>query len=478
MFRRTKIVTTLGPATDDPDVLKDLLRAGADVVRVNCSHGALDTQRHRIEAVREAAASLGLDTAILADLQGPKIRVERFQEGAVTLIDGATFTLDTELAPDAGDVSVVGISYKALPNDVSAGDFLLLDDGQIVLEVTAVDEGRIICRVQSGGRLSDRKGLNRRGGGLSAASLTDQDRADIRTAAALGVDYLAVSFPRDSADVEEARALLDAAGGTGQIVAKVERAEAIEHIESVVEAADVVMVARGDLGVEMGYASVPGLQKRILKLTLHNNRVGITATQMMESMIEHPLPTRAEVSDVANAVMDGTDAVMLSAETAVGKHPVEAVRAMDEICIKAERHLSTRGLPSHRMDDRFETIDESIAMAVMYTANHLDVAAIIAFTESGSTARWMSRIRSDIPIFALTRHAATRRRVQLYRNVHPVPFDMTHIEVPRLYKEAIEALHTRGAVAAGDLVIITKGDRTGVAGGTNAMKVLRVPETP
>ena len=474
-LRRTKIVTTLGPATDDPDVLRALLEAGADVVRINCSHGDLVSQRPRVEAVREASDALGLDVAILADLQGPKIRVERFAEGAVTLEDGATFTLDTDLDPSAGDVSAVGITYQALPDDVTPGDVLLLSDGQIELDVIAIEGRKVVCRVRSGGRLRDRKGLNRRGGGLSAASLTDDDRENIRTAAEYGIDYLAVSFPKDGADVETARRLFKRAGGNGRIIAKVERTEAIEHIESIVRAADVVMVARGDLGVEMGFASVPGLQKRILYLTRTKARVAITATQMMESMIEHPLPTRAEVSDVANAVMDGTDAVMLSAETAIGQHPVEAVRAMAAICVKAERHLSMRGLPSHRMDDRFERVDEAIAMAVMYTANHLDVAAIIAFTESGSTARWMSRIRSDIPIFALTRHASTRRRVQIFRNVHPVPFDMRQLEVPKLYDDAIQTLRSRGVVTSGDRVIVTKGDRTGVAGGTNAMKILAVP---
>ena len=475
MLRRTKIVITLGPATDDAEVLAALLQAGVDVVRINCSHGSLASQRTRVEAVRQVSARLGLDVAILADLQGPKIRIERFRGGAATLVEGATFTLDADLPKDAGDEQAVGIGYEALPDDVTAGDVLLLDDGQIKLEVREVSGPRVVCKVVDGGRLTDRKGLNRKGGGLSAGALTDEDRDDIRMAAALGADYLAVSFPRDASDIELARRLMEEVGGDAHVVAKIERAEAIEHIDEIIEASDVVMVARGDLGVEMGYASVPGLQKRILALTRRHSRLAITATQMMESMIEHPMPTRAEVSDIANAVLDGTDAVMLSAETAVGRHPLQAVQAMAAVCIDAERHQATRGRPSYRLDDRFERIDEAIAMAVMYSANHLQVQAIIAFTESGSTTRWMSRIRSDIPIFALTRHASTRRRVRLYRGVHPVSFDVTrHSELEPMHRAALDTLLSKAAVTEGDLVIFTKGDMTGVSGGTNAMKILRV----
>jgi pyruvate kinase len=351
---------------------------------------------------------------------------------------------------------------------------LLLDDGQITLRVTAVQGSRVQCTVVQGGKLSDKKGINRQGGGLSASALTDKDKEDIKLAARLGIDWLAVSFVRRAEDMEEARDLLRQAGGDGRLVAKIERAEALTNLESIIDASDAVMVARGDLGVEMGYAGLTGLQKKILKMTRTRHKVAITATQMMESMIKSQVPTRAEVSDVANAVMDGTDAVMLSAETAVGDHPVRAVTAMAEVCVGAEAYYLTLGRPSHRNDDRFERVDEAIAMAVMYTANHLPVQAIIALTESGSTARWMSRIRSDIPIFAFTRHEATRCRVNLYRGVYPVAFDVTHTDNARTYQEVFRVLIDMGHVKVGDLVILTKGELSGVSGRTNAFKILKV----
>lgn len=408
------------------------------------------------------------------DLQGPKIRIERFKEGAVHLSDGAFFTLDTQLDEDAGDSTQVGITYKELPADVIPGDTLLLDDGAIELKVESVDEHRIRCRVVVGGRLSNNKGINRLGGGLSAAALTDKDREDIAVAARLQADYLALSFPRDAADVEMARGLLEAAGGEARIVAKIERSEAVKNAEGIIAAADAVMVARGDLGVELGDAEVPGVQKRLIAMARSRARVVITATQMMQSMIENPLPTRAEVSDVANAVLDGTDAVMLSAETATGKYPVKAIEAMDRVCRSAEQQRAAI-ISNHRMDESFRRADEAIAMAAMYTANHLPVRAIAALTESGDTALWMSRISSGIPIYALTPHESTQRRVTLYRGVYPVP-----CETPRDHatanRMAVEELKKRGVVEDGDLVIITKGDLMGRHGGTNAMKIVRVGE--
>ncbi len=474
MLRRTKIVATLGPATDDPAVLERMVRGGLDVVRINFSHGTEAEQRRRVETLRVVAEKCGRDIAIMGDLQGPKIRVRRFRDGKVTLKDGDRFFLDPALDKGAGTAEGVAVAYAELHKDVKPGDVLLLDDGQIILNVERLEGTRIHTIVASGGPLSDNKGINRQGGGLSAPALTDKDRDDIRIAAELQMDFLAVSFVRSARDVEEARQLLRAAGGEGLLVAKIERAEAVQAIDSIIEASDVVMVARGDLGVEMGYAELTGLQKQIIRRTRHKNRIVITATQMMESMITHIIPTRAEVSDVANAVMDGTDAVMLSAETAVGEHPATVIAAVSEICIGAEKYTLTRGRTSHRMDDQFEAVDEAIAMAVMYTANHLPVKAIIALTESGNTTLWMSRIRSDIPIYAFTPHATTRRRVTLYRGVNPVPFRMVHHDLQQLYQDIFTTLLSRNLVVVGDRVIFTKGDMEGVSGGTNAMKIVSV----
>ncbi|MCP1674894.1 pyruvate kinase [Natronocella acetinitrilica] len=477
MPRRTKIVATLGPASDSAEILEQLIRAGVDVFRLNFSHGEAADHQRRAERVRQAAATVGRDVGILADLQGPKIRIDRFRDGRVTLEEGAAFCLDAELDAEAGTSERVGIAYKDLPRDVSPGDRLLLDDGLIVMRVTEVEGARVHCEVELGGQLSNNKGINRLGGGLSAGALTDKDRQDIVTAASMQVDYVAVSFPRSADDIHAARALLTEAGSRAGIVAKIERAEAVDAIEEIVVASDVVMVARGDLGVEIGDAELPGVQKRIISVARALNRVVITATQMMESMISQPAPTRAEVLDVANAVMDGTDAVMLSAETAAGKYPVRTVEAMDRVCLGAERQRFTQR-SGHRMDSHFERIDEAIAMATMYTANHLEARAIISLTESGSTALWMSRISSGIPIYALTQHEATRRRVTLYRGVYPVGFEIMRANPNVVVRDAVNCLRGMNAVADGDLVVITKGDLTGVAGGTNTMKILRVGEEP
>lgn len=475
MARRTKIIATLGPATDNAAVLEKLIAAGVDVARMNFSHGKPEDHERRLNMVREISGKLGRDVGVFADLQGPKIRVTRFRDGPVHLEDDAPFILDADLPADAGDVSRVGITYKGLPGDVGEGDRLLLNDGLIVLVVERVEGSRIHCRVETGGTLSDNKGINRQGGGLSAPALTEKDREDIVTAVRLGVDYVAISFPRDANDVQLARDLVWDAGSRAGIIAKIERAEAVENIESIVEASDAVMIARGDLAVEIGDAELPAVQKRIIHVARDLNRIVITATQMMESMIQNPVPTRAEVLDVANAVMDGTDAVMLSAETASGKYPVKAVEAMARVCLGAEKQRMTQR-SRHRIDSHFERVDEAIAMAAMYTANHLGAKAIVALTESGSTALWMSRIRSGIPIYALTRHETTRRRVTLYRGVYPVAFDVLHAHPNKVMEDAAERLLAFGAVENGDIVIFTKGDFTGIAGGTNAMKILRIGE--
>jgi len=477
MLRRTKIVATVGPATDSLEVLTEMMRAGVDVVRLNASHGTVADRRRRLALVREAAQLADKCIGVLLDLGGPKIRIEGFRDGPVQLVEGAAFTLDTALDPKAGTAARVGVAYKDLPRDVAPGDTLLLCDGQIVLDVERVGDTTIDTRVRAGGELSDRKGLNRQGGGISAPAVSVRDHEDIQFVADEGVDYMAVSFARDAADMEQARALLRAAGGKAHLVAKVERHEAIDNLAGIIEASDVVMVARGDLGVEMGYAELTGLQKTIIHETRTHNRVVITATQMMESMIQNPVPTRAEVSDVANAVMDGTDAVMLSAETATGRYPVKAVQAMAQVIEGAEKYQLTHTRARQRIKEgQFQGTEEAIAMAVMYTANHMKVRAIVALTESGATPLWMSRIRSDIPVYAFTRHEATRRRVTLYRGVYPVIFDVTGPDnsTESLYRALFTRLLELQLVKKRDLVILTKGELSGVQGGTNSMQILKV----
>ncbi|MFI4906740.1 MAG: pyruvate kinase [Steroidobacterales bacterium] len=474
-MRRTKIVATVGPATDDIAVLTDMMHAGLDVVRLNASHGTVEDRGRRLGMVREAAQRADRCIGVLLDLGGPKIRIESFRDRKVMLQEGHTFTLDTALDPKAGTVEQVGCAYKDLPKDVGVGDTLLLGDGQIVLDVERVSGTQIETRVRIGGELSDRKGLNRQGGGISAPAISDKDREDIRFAAQEQVDYLAVSFARDAADIEQARTLVRQAGGEARIVAKVERHEAVANLPGIIDATDVVMVARGDLGVEMGYAELTGLQKTIIHQTRSRNRVVITATQMMESMIQNPVPTRAEVSDVANAVMDGTDAVMLSAETAAGRYPVKAVEAMAQVIEGAEKYQLTHSRTRHRTEGQFKGTEEAIAMAVMYAANHLKVRAIVALTESGATPLWMSRIRSDIPIYAFTRHEPTRRRVTIYRGVYPVIFDVTrNASTVALYGALFSRLLELDLVKRKDLVILTKGELSGVQGGTNSMQILQV----
>lgn len=476
MPRRTKIIATLGPATDDPKALDAMIEAGVDVVRLNFSHGTREEHLVRAENVRNRARAFGRQVGVMGDLQGPKIRIGKFANGPINLAEGGDFSIDTALDLNAGNAEAVGSTYSNLHEDVKRGDTLLLDDGRIVLWVDQIVGPRIQCRVVVGGELSNNKGINVQGGGLSAGALTAKDREDIRIAAEMQADYVAVSFVRSGDDVREARKLLaDAGWSECGIVAKIERAEAVTNIDDILDEADVVMIARGDLGVEIGDAALPPVQKSIIKRARERNRLAITATQMMETMITNPIPTRAEVFDVANAVLDGTDAVMLSGETAVGKHPCKVVSAMDRICVEAEKQRIAR-TSDHRINTEFSRVDEAIAMATMYTANHLGVKAIAAITESGSTALWMSRISSGIPIFAMTRNLQTRRRVTMYRGVYPVSFDLTSTDHVQVNLDAVEELMRRGAVRHGDLVILTKGDLTGIAGGTNAMKIVRVGE--
>jgi len=475
MTRSTKIVATLGPASNDPETLERMFQAGVDVVRFNFSHGTAADHLRRAEAVRELCSKTGRTVGIMGDLQGPKIRVGKFRDGKVTLKDGDAFILDADY--ELGDEGRAGLDYKELPRDVSAGDVLLLDDGRIEFEVERVAGNAVHCRVVHGGVLSNNKGINRRGGGLTAAALTSKDMEDIRTAAAIKVDFLAVSFPKSSADMYMARQLLRAAGGEAFLIAKIERAEAVAPgaLEDIMSACDGIMVARGDLAVEVGDASVPALQKRMIRMAREANKLTITATQMMESMIASPVPTRAEVSDVANAVLDGTDAVMLSAETATGQYPVETVLSMSRICVEAENSAPVT-LDRDFLDRVFTRVDQSIAMAALFTAFHLKVKAIAALTESGSTALWMSRLNCGVPIYALTTRTATRYRCSLLRDTYPQMVDYAGGDREELLEEAESVLLRAGLVQKGDLIVLTIGEPIGKAGGTNTMKIVKVGE--
>ncbi|MET0072529.1 MAG: pyruvate kinase [Candidatus Thiodiazotropha sp.] len=473
MPRRTKIVATLGPATDGIEVTDRLIAAGVDVVRINLSHDSLQRHRERTRLIRQRAAEAGREIAVLIDLQGPKIRIGTFKDGKVELKAGDRFAIDANCDLSSGDQQRVGTTYAALADDLSENDTLILDDGAIELLVTRVESGCVHCQVVVGGTLSNNKGINKRGGGLSAPALTAKDREDIKFAAEIDADYLGVSFVRNAEDVESARSLLREAGCDGGIVSKIERVEALQAIDGIINASDAIMVARGDLGVEIGDAKLPEVQKQLIHKARSNNCVVITATQMMQSMIESPIPTRAEVFDVSNAVIDGTDAVMLSAESSIGRNPPKVVAALDRICMEAEKNARRS---KHRIDSHFGRVDEAIAMASMYIANHLEVKAIAALTETGSTAKWMSRMNSGIPIHALTRSQVTCRKVTLYRGVYPLYFDVTSRDLSKINSEVIEAMLSQGTVQEGDLVLITKGDRSGVEGQTNIMKIMRVGE--
>lgn len=471
-MRRTKIVATLGPATDKPETLKELLRY-VDVVRVNFSHGDPEEHQARVEAVRKTAQDIGRFVAVLGDLQGPKIRVARFAQGPIRLAPGDPFTLNMSLARDAGDQHQVGVDYPELADDVTSGDILLLDDGRVQLRVDEVAKPEVRCTVTVGGKLSNNKGINKQGGGLSAAALTDKDKQDIKTAIALQMDYLAVSFPRSGDDMREARQLLGPAGEEIGLIAKVERAETVSSqalMDDIVNASEGIMVARGDLGVEIGDAQLIGVQKKLIQRARSLNKVVITATQMMESMISSPLPTRAEVFDVANAVLDGTDAVMLSAETAVGEYPVETVQAMERVCLGAEQERITQQ-SNHRIHEGFSHVNEAVALSAMYAANHLEgVKAIICMTRTGLTPLLMSRIRSGLPIYAFTGQKLTQHRVALYRGVTTIPFSTPSTEADAIDR-AITELTERKAIESGDSVIVTRGD----INGTHTMTIVQIP---
>jgi pyruvate kinase len=471
MQRKTKIVATLGPASASEEKIARLLRAGVNVVRLNFSHGTAESHIERANLVRAIAEKMELHVGILCDLQGPKVRIGKFENQHIQLKNGDLFVLDADCM--LGDQQRVGLDYQNLPREVKEGTVLLLDDGRITLEVNRVRGNQIYCVVMTGGTLSNNKGINLQGGGLSADALTAKDIADIQTAVALEADYIAISFPKSAADMARARVLIEKAGGHASLVAKIERAEAIEHLESIIDASEVVMVARGDLGVEMGDAAIPGLQKRIIRLARARNKLVITATQMMESMIQNPIPTRAEVSDVANAVLDGTDAVMLSAETASGNFPVETVEAMHRVCVEAEKeyesmhHIERRAHQHHR-------VDEAIAAAAVFTARNYSVKAIVALTVSGNSAQWLSRADCAVPIYALSPDLHARLKLTLHRNVFPFAICQQDRSRDEIFSDVESVLTNAKLVQPGDEVLVTYGEPFGTLGGTNSLKVIQI----
>lgn len=472
-LRKTKIVATLGPSSTSEEMLARLITAGVNVVRLNFSHGHAEDHVKRAEIVRNIALKLGRPVGVLCDLQGPKIRIGRFELGKITLKTGDIFILDADC--ELGDQYHVGLDYKALPQEVAENAILLLDDGRITMQVNRVKGNQIHCVVLSGGVLSNNKGINLQGGGLSADALTQKDREDIKTSVALDADYIAISFPKSALDIALARTLVHEAGGTASIVAKIERAEAIADLEAIIDASDAIMVARGDLGVEVGDAAVPGLQKRMIRMARAQNKLVITATQMMESMITSPIPTRAEVSDVANAVLDGTDAVMLSAETAAGQYPLETVQAVHRVALEAEKEYFSQH-HAEKLDQVFIKTDEALAAAAIYTAQHLKVKAIAALTQSGNAAQWLSRADAEVPIYALSPDKYARRKLTLHRGVYPYPIEQAGKNRDEIIMEMEQVLLRQRVVNPGDLVLLTFGEPIGQPGGTNTLKIIKIGE--
>ncbi len=472
-MRRTKIIATLGPSTDREGVLESMLAAGLDAVRLNFSHGDADEQVARAEAVRAIASKLGRPVGIIADLPGTKIRLASFAATKVVIESGSQFIIDPDIDPDAGDERGVGVNYPELAYQLSEGDILLLDDGRLSLEVEKKEGQRVYCRVAEGGEISSQKGVNRLGGGLSMPQKEEKTREVMKLAVKVGADFVAISFPVSAEDIDRARNSLSELGFSGLIIAKIEKVEALANLEDIIHASDIIMIARGDLGVEIGDARLPAIQKKIIKRSRQMNRVVITATQMMESMINEPVPTRAEVFDVANAVLDGTDAVMLSAESAIGKYPLRTAKRMMEICLEAEKHRTVR-VSGHRLDVFFEDIEETVAMSVMYAANHLQVRAIASLTETGQTPKLMSRISSGIPIYGLSRHLATLRRMTLYRGVYPLAIELISDGPSGQHNRAIALLVEKGLVTGGDFVISSCGETYGKSGSTNSMKIMQI----
>ena len=473
-MRRTKILATIGPASESKETLEKMVAAGMNAVRFNFSHGSVDDLRKRVDLIRTVAKEKNVHIGILADLQGPKIRIAKFKKGSINLNKNDQFVLNAELPILEGDENQVGIDYKNLPKDVIPNDILLLDDGKIILTVLKIVGAKIFCKVKVGGVLLNNKGINKKGGGLTAPALTDKDKQDIVVAAELNVDYIAISFPRDRQDIEQARKLISKKNSNISVVAKIERVEAVKNIEEIIKSSDAVMVARGDLAVEIGNENVPAIQKMIIRRTRQLDKIVITATQMMESMIVNYTPTRAEVSDIANAVLDGSDVVMLSAESASGKYPVETVAAMSKVCEAAENSNLVTIVSKESIHKPYDRIDEAVANSAVHLANHVKVKAIISLTESGSTALWMSRLNTHLKIYGLSKHSLTLGKMTLYRGVVPIKFDSTKMPRYEVNKEASMELEKRNIVKKGDWIIVTSGDHMGVHGGTNQIKVIQV----
>ncbi len=472
--RRAKIVATLGPASSSRAMIGELIDAGVNIFRLNFSHGVHADLEILVELIREESLLRNCHVGILGDLQGPKIRLGEFQGEPLPLSEGQALalTVDAELANS--EQACVHVAYAPLAQQVQSGDTLLLDDGLIRVRVERVDGSTVHCLVTQPGLLKPRKGINRLGGGLSADAITEKDRVDLTFALDQNLDFIAVSFPSCAADLQPVRDAINHKGSQAHIIAKIERAEAVaseEALLSLIDASDGVMVARGDLGVEIGDAQLMGVQKAIISAARRCNKPVITATQMMESMINNPVPTRAEVFDVANAVLDGTDAVMLSAETATGNFPAAVVRAMADTAVGAEKHPDMR-VTNYRLQRTFEKVDETIAMAVMYAANQLsDIRAIVCLTESGTTALLASRLTSTHPIYGVSRHTATCRRLALYRGVVPLYWDVTEV-TGELWEAAMQLVAKQISLREGDRIAITCGDLQGEGGYTNTLKIL------
>ena len=471
--RRTKIIATLGPACEAPDILRTMIQAGVDVLRFNFSHGH-EKFANLVKLARDISAELNHPLAIMADLQGPKIRIGCFKKEAITLKEGQTFILNCQTDAGPGDECGVNVVYPNLCNELSPGDQLLLDDGLIELTVQSIKAPRIECTVTEGGLLRNHKGINRKGGGLAASALSDKDKLDMKAAVEARVDYLALSFVKDTTDIHNARQILASLGAKDMpIVVKIERTEALVHLTDIILEADAIMVARGDLGVEIGAAEVPAIQKKIIEQTRKLNKIVITATQMMESMTRSPQPTRAEVSDVANAILDGTDAVMLSAETATGLYPVKVIQMVNKICLSTEKHAS---FYYHLATEscHYQHADQAIAMAAMHAANHFPIEAIIALTESGATAIWMSRLHSNVPIFAITDNQSTVRKLSLVSNVFPLFLDYSQIKSDNINQHVMNVLLNNELIKENTYVLFTRGRVIGQPGGTNNLEILRV----
>jgi pyruvate kinase len=473
-MRRAKIVCTLGPATDTYEQIKALVDAGMDIARFNLSHGTYADHEERYHHVRKASDETGRSVGILADLQGPKIRLGRFREGPVLLERGDTFTITTE--DIEGDRHVCGTTYEGLASDVSRGERILVDDGKVALEVTAIDGPRVTTTVVEGGMVSDHKGLNLPGVAVSVPALSERDIEDLRWALGIGADIIALSFVRNGNDIDDVHRVMDEEGRRLPVIAKVEKPQAVENIDDIVAAFDGIMVARGDLGVEMPLEQVPIVQKRAIKLAKRNAKPVIVATQMLDSMIDNSRPTRAEASDVANAVIDGTDAVMLSGETSVGKYPVETVRTMARIVIAAEADVLAKGLPPLTDRNKPRTQGGAVARAAAEIGDFLGAKFLVAFTQSGDTVKRLSRYRSPIPLLAFTPDPATRSQLNLTWGVET--FLGPHVEsTDAMVAQVDEELLRIGRCERGDIVVITAGSPPGVAGSTNLVRVHRIGES-